>query len=995
MLPFLELIVSDLLDDPNGGLVVLSSGLPLPSLVAALLLLHDASAGSLLLLSASDTQKSAISAALRRYGQPDVPLPSDIPGDLPSHNRTALYASGAVLFVTPRVLVADLLTSRVPPSSISALVVLNAHRLSDTSTEAFIARILRDHSPSSPIHAFSDRPHAMVAGFAKAERIMKSLFVRRLHLWPRFHVLVSTDLERAPPEVVDVRVPMTPAMIGIQAAVLGSMDACLKELRRTNKVDVEDLTVENGLFKSFDEIVRRQLDPIWHTLGKKTKQLVSDLKTLRKLLDYLVRYDAVTYLKYLDTLRVSEGVRSVWIFADSSYKIFELAKKRVYQMVRADGTKISVDTKSATSRKRKVNNENKKEAGIGTGATSAFETDGSKVDTNAGVVLEEVLEEAPKWKVLRELLEEIEEERRKDIQPKEGETVAEDAGILSEIVLVACKDERSCMQLEDCISRSPHQVMREEWEKYLLGKVELHSLRKRNKKRSQEPKGFGVLDGVVAAGSSENSEPSSISKYENDALLAAASGINILSKEVDVGDNSQSESRWKDFRKARGKGRPRKGSSKTQVPEAKSYQIDNNDKNEKNEKTSSKHGVHSDAETKSAGSYRENNLENVCIEKDLIQGHKEESHGAALNHIKPLPPVQFFALDSDQHILDVLNTSVIIVYHPDMTFVREIEVYKAENPSKKLKVYFLFYEDSAEVQKFEASIRRENSAFESLIRQKSLMMIPVDQNGRCIGPSSSCEPQSVIAQNSLTRKAGGRKLQEKKMQVIVDMREFMSSLPNVLHLKDMHVIPVTLEVGDYVLSPQICVERKSIADLFQSFASGRLYHQVETMSRYYRMPVLLIEFSQDKSFSFQSASDIGDDVSPTSIISKLSLLVLHFPRLRLVWSRNVHATAEIFASLKQNQDEPDESKAIRVGVPSEDGVVENDVRAENYNTSAIEFLRRLPGVTDANYRALMDGCKNLAELALLPVERLTELMGGQKAARMLKEFLDAKCPTML
>ncbi|MCL7023751.1 hypothetical protein MKW94_009736, partial [Papaver nudicaule] len=24
------------------------------------------------------------------------------------------------------------------------------------------------------------------------------------------------------------------------------------------------------------------------------------------------RYDAVTYLKYLDTLRVSEGVRSIW-----------------------------------------------------------------------------------------------------------------------------------------------------------------------------------------------------------------------------------------------------------------------------------------------------------------------------------------------------------------------------------------------------------------------------------------------------------------------------------------------------------------------------------------------------------------------------------------------------------------------------------------------------------------------------------------------------------
>ena len=76
----------------------------------------------------------------------------------------------------------------------------------------------------------------------------------------------------------------------------------------------------------------------------------------------------------------------------------------------------------------------------------------------------------------------------------------------------------------------------------------------------------------------------------------------------------------------------------------------------------------------------------------------------------------------------------------------------------------------------------------------------------------------------------------------------------------------------------------------------------------------------------QSANEIGDDVSPTNIISKLSLLVLHFPRLRIIWSRSLHATAEIFMSLKTNQDEPDEKKATRVGVPSEDGIVEDDVR---------------------------------------------------------------------
>ena len=35
-----------------------------------------------------------------------------------------------------------------------------------------------------------------------------------------------------------------------------------------------------------------------------------------------------------------------------------------------------------------------------------------------------------------------------------------------------------------------------------------------------------------------------------------------------------------------------------------------------------------------------------------------------------------------------------------------------------------------------------------------------------------------------------------------------------------------MQVGDYVLSPDMCIERKAIPDLRQSLASGRLFHQV-------------------------------------------------------------------------------------------------------------------------------------------------------------------------
>ncbi|KAJ4712620.1 DNA repair endonuclease UVH1 [Melia azedarach] len=986
VLEFHQHVIAELLEEPAGGLVILSSGLSLPKLISSLLLLHSPSQGTLLLLSSSPSLKSQITHHLT----PHAPLlPSEITAELTANQRHSLYSSGQIFFVTPRILIVDLLTHKIPTSNLAGLIILNTHTLSENSTETFICRIVKSFNRKAYIRAFSDKPTAMVSGFAKTERIMKSLFVRKLHLWPRFQVNVSEELERNPPVVVDIRVPMTKYMAGIQKAILEVMDACLKEMRKTNKVDVEDLTVENGLFKSFDEILRRQLDPIWHMLGKKTKQLVSDLKTLRKLLDYLVRYDAVSYLKYLNTLRVSESFRSVWIFAESSYKIFDYAKKRVYRFTRAGGVKLNEQSKSITGKKRKLKRVDNN--GDEDGGSSSTSTDG-------GVVLEEILEEAPKWKVLREVLEEIEEERQRQASSRK-EFLLEGEENDHSIVLVACKDECSCMQLEDCIRNGSQKVMREEWEKYLLSKVELRGVQTSSKKKKpKEPKGYGILDGAVPVTPAQNSEASSVSKQEHDALLAAASEIRNRGKVDDVaGDNPETYDGSKGHGKARGKGRNKKRAASVQHSGNKDNKNYNKaeTKDEPEIAPSGNEGPADDIHSGAVGCSSEGMPESAFVENGVLWKHNQKMDATQLKDSKPLPHVHFYALESDQPILDVLKPSAIVVYHPDVRFVREIEVYKAENPSMKLKVYFLFYEESTEVQKFEASIRRENGAFESLIRQKSLMMIPIDQDGHCLGFNSSSEAQATSSQNAVTRKAGGRKEAEKEMQVIVDMREFMSSLPNVLHQRGMRIIPVILEVGDYILSPLICVERKSIQDLFTSFTSGRLYHQVETMVRYYRIPVLLIEFSQDKSFSFQSASDIGDDVTPNNIISKLSLLVLHFPRLRIIWSRSLHATAEIFSSLKANQDEPDEAKAIRVGVPSEEGIVENDVRAENYNTSAVEFLRRLPGVTDSNYRSIMDGCNSLAELALLPVERLAELMGGQKAAQTLRDFLDAKYPTLL
>lgn len=48
-------------------------------------------------------------------------------------------------------------------------------------------------------------------------------------------------------------------------------------------------------------------------------------------------------------------------------------------------------------------------------------------------------------------------------------------------------------------------------------------------------------------------------------------------------------------------------------------------------------------------------------------------------------------------------------------------------------------------------------------------------------------------------------------------------LPSLIDYNGIKVIPATLTVGDYILTPKICVERKALPDLESSFNSGRLW----------------------------------------------------------------------------------------------------------------------------------------------------------------------------
>ena len=78
-------------------------------------------------------------------------------------------------------------------------------------------------------------------------------------------------------------------------------------------------------------------------------------------------------------------------------------------------------------------------------------------------------------------------------------------------------------------------------------------------------------------------------------------------------------------------------------------------------------------------------------------------------------------------------------------------------------------------------------------------------------------------------------------RVVADEREKASGVPEELSKLNVRVYFSRLPVADYVLNPELAVERKSVRDLVSSVYDSRLFYQAAKLSAAYAKPFLLVE----------------------------------------------------------------------------------------------------------------------------------------------------------
>ncbi len=500
------------------------------------------------------------------------------------------------------------------------------------------------------LKAFSDNPEPFTTGFAPLASMMRNLFLRKPSLWPRFHVTVAKSLEgRKKAEVIELEVPMTDGMRDIQNAILECVEVSISELRKADTgLELDDWTLDSALHKNFDVIVRRQLDPIWHRVSYRTRQIVNDLSVLRSILHALLTYDAISFNKYLDTILAAHQPppgsnrqnQSPWLFLDAANTIFETSKRRVY-------TGKPTDEENP-------------------------EASGALPDS-----LRPVLEEQPKWALLADILEEID----RDAYFNPG--IRDDS---NGTILIMCSDQGTCRQIREYLQNMhiyPQQATEED---EIDGHAEVKAsatfmMRRKLRNYLNWKKDFARVSASLFTENQKILEGFSDQRGSN-----AYRGKGPPNKRRRVRGGSSAAA-----------GGGRSVSSSLQMAEDRESQV----------------------ATLLAG-IQPTEVNGAQKDEITVDSLDDMEDYFELYEMNDLIVVHPYDGDMDEHVLEEVRPSYVIMYEPDAAFIRRVEVYRSSHDDRNVRVYFMYYGGSVEEQRYLSAVRREKDAFTRLIKEKGV-----------------------------------------------------------------------------------------------------------------------------------------------------------------------------------------------------------------------------------------------------------------------------------
>ena len=176
------------------------------------------------------------------------------------------------------------------------------------------------------------------------------------------------------------------------------------------------------------------------------------------------------------------------------------------------------------------------------------------------------------------------------------------------------------------------------------------------------------------------------------------------------------------------------------------------------------------------------------------------------------------------------------------------------------------------------------------------------------------------------------------VRIVVDERERNSNIPELLKNAGAVIDFTQLKVGDYVVSSETAVERKTVRDLISSIYDGRLFVQCSDLVKYYQKPLLVVQGNiAELAESSEDMEDIDVKLHAERMpiaYDALITIAMEF-RIPTIHTPSAEQTAQLLVTLV--------NRSLREGKAT--GPLLRKIKKENpINIQQLSVLASLPGV---------------------------------------------------
>ena len=208
------------------------------------------------------------------------------------------------------------------------------------------------------------------------------------------------------------------------------------------------------------------------------------------------------------------------------------------------------------------------------------------------------------------------------------------------------------------------------------------------------------------------------------------------------------------------------------------------------------------------------------------------------------------------------------------------------------------------------------------------------------------------------------------LRIIIDERERKSGIPKLLKDIGVNVEIKTLPIGDYIVSHETVVERKSINDLIASIFDGRLFDQCNRLKEHFQFPIILLEGNVDE---IESITE-----NPLVFYGALSTIAIDY-KIPIIPTPNASHTAKLLVSLSSRK-ESIKGPLLKKIKKS------NDVQKQQ-----LSVLCSLPGVGEKIAIRMLEKFESPLKVLSASTKDLAKIPGlGESRAKKIKKMLEKK-----